>query len=197
MSGYTGTWKELLYQSGTGVGTAKNTFAVESQINDTVGMPGQPYIPKGFWLPGGPANRGIGIKACGIVSSTGTPTFTLGVRLGAAGSTTAAQILASAPITTVSSAAGGPWEFEGEFFLTTLGASGAASSGRGNGWLKCGGSGFASPFNYVLFGGASAPGNISNLDATIDNYVNFNANCSVSNVANSIQLQHLEVWGLN
>lgn len=196
MSGYTGTWKELLYQSGAGLGTAKNTFATESQINDTAGFGAQPYLPKGFWLPGN-VGRGIGIKAAGIVSSTATPTFTLGVRLGAAGNTTTAQILASAPITTVSGAAGGPWEFEGEFFLTALGASGATSSGRGNGWLKSGALGFASPFNYVLFGGAAAPGNISNVDATIDNYINFNANCNTSSVSNSIQLQRYEVWGLN
>jgi hypothetical protein len=197
MSGYTGTWKELLYQSGSGTGTAKNTFTTEVQINDTTGMPGQPYIPKGFWLPGGPANRGIGIKASGIVSSTGTPTFTLGVRLGAAGSITAAQILASAALTTVSGAANGAWEFEGEFFLTSLGASGAATAGRGMGWLKSGPNGFATPFNYPLYGGAASPGSISNLDATIDNYVNFNAACSASSVSNAITCQRLEVWGLN
>jgi hypothetical protein len=197
MSGYTGTWKELLYQSGAGLGTPKNTFLAEVQINDTAGMPGQPYIPKGFWLPGGPANRGIGIKAMGVVSSTGTPTFTLLCRLGTQGSTTAAAILQSAAMTTVTGAAGGAWEFEGEFFLTSLGASGAASSGRGQGWLKCGANAFASPFNYPLYGGGSSPGSLSNLDTTIDNFVNFNSICSVSNLANQIQLQHLEVWGLN
>jgi hypothetical protein len=195
MSGYGNTWKELLYQSPT-LATAKNTFTTEVQINDTAGMGAQPYIPKGFWAPGG-YGRGIEIYAAGIVSSTATPTFTLGCRLGAAGSITAAQILASAALTTVSGAANGFWEFWGKFYLTALGASGAASSGRGIGKLSSGPSGFATPFNYPLYAGGASPGAISNLDATIDNYVNLNAACSASNVANQIQLQKLEVWCLN
>jgi hypothetical protein len=194
--GNTGTWVETLYTS-TGVGTAKNTFAVESQINDVAGMGVQARIPKDFWLPNNAQiGRGIRIKAAGIVSSTGTPTYTLTCRLGAQGNTTTAAILQTPAMTTVSGAANGFWEFEGDFILTAIGGVGANSSGRGIGHVLSGASAFATSI-YPLFGGGASPGSISNLDTSVDNFVNFNANCSTSNVANQIQLLKLLVKGLN
>lgn len=196
MSFYTGTSVELLYAS-TAPGTAKNTFTTEVQINDTAGMGVQCHLPADFWFPNKPNSigRGIRVVARGILSTTGTPTFTFTVRLGAAGSITAAIALGSAAITTGSGVTNQAWEFEGDFILEAIGAAGANSTGRGTGQMQ--GGGLASPFNFPLWGGAASPGTVATVDTSITNYVNFNVACSASSASNTVTLQQLLVYGLN
>lgn len=198
MSFLTGTNTELIYAS-TAAGTAKNTFTSEVQINDTAGMGAQANLPPNIWGVGGnkqqAVGRGIRIVARGIVSSTATPTYTFTVRLGAAGSTSTAIVLGSAAITTGSGISNQYWEFEGDVILESLGAAGTNSTVRGIGSIESGG--FASPFSYVLYGGAASPGTVATVDTTITNYINFNVACSASSSSNSITIQQLLVFGLN
>lgn len=190
----TGTIGELIYANTT-AGTAKNTFTSEAQINDTTGMGGQASLPPFLWGPG--RNAGIGrtiqIKARGILSSTGTPTYTFSTRLGAAGSTSAAIVLGSAALTTGSGVTNQIWEFEGEFTMVTIGAAGANSTTLGTGLISS--PGLASPFIYPIYGGAASPGTVATVDVSIQNYINFNVACSASSASNSITLQHLMVFG--
>jgi hypothetical protein len=195
MSFITGTNTELLYAS-TAAGTAKNTFTAETTLNDTAGMGAQVHLPPDFWLSApNSVGRGIRIVARGILSSTATPTYTFSVRLGAAGSTTAAIVLGTAALTTGSGVTNQLWELEGDVILTTLGAAGTNSTVRGIGLLDCGG--LASPFSYPAWGGAASPGTVATVDTTITNYININVACSASSASNSIQLLQLLVFGLN
>lgn len=194
MSNYTGTVMELLYAS-TAVGTAKASFTSEAQINDTAGMGVQARIPADFWLPNNAQlGRGLLIKARGILSSTGTPTFTPTIRLGTAGSTSGPIILGGAALTTVSGAANAPFEIEGEIVLTAKGADGANSTLRGIGRILS--PGLATSY-AALWGGAASPGVVATVDTSINNYINVNVACSASSASNTITLQQLLVYGLN
>lgn len=194
MSFITGTNTELIYASTT-AGTAKASFTSEVQINDTAGMDVQAHLPPDFWLPSQRSEgQGIRIVARGIVSSTGTPTYTFSIRLGTAGSTSAAIVLGTAALTTGSGVSNQIWQMEGDFVVTNIGATGANSAGQGVGLIW--GSGFATTINPA-YGGAATPGTVSTLDTSITNYINFNVACSASNAANSITLQQLLVFGLN
>lgn len=195
MSFLTGTNTETIYIS-TNPGTAKNTFTTEVQINDTTGMGVQAQLPPQFWLPSPNAyGKAIRIIARGILSSTGTPTYTFTVRLGAAGSVTAAICLGSAAISTGSGVTNQIFEFDGEITMMTQGAAGANSTARGIGTVTSGG--FAAPYFYSLYGGAASPGTVATVDTSIVNYVNFNVACSASSASNTITLQQLMVQGLN
>lgn len=198
MSGWTGTYQELLYAS-TAAGIARNTFTAEAILNDTANMGASAYLPKGFWLPGASnsVGRAIRIVARGILSTTGSPTFTWAVRLGASQSTTAPIVLGTAALTAGATVTNRQWELEGDVVLTALGGSGGASTVRGTGILTSGG--LASPFQGDVWAGAppASPGTVATVDATIDNYISVNAACGTSNAANAIQLLQLLVFGLN
>jgi hypothetical protein len=195
MSFLTGTSQELIYAS-TSAGTAKNTFTAEVQINDTAGMGVQAHLPADFWLPNkSSVGRGLRLVARGIVSTTATPTFTFSIRFGAAGNTTSANVLGTAAITTGSGVSNQLWELEGDIILETIGAAGTNSTVRGLGQIA--GGGFASPFNFAVFGGGATPGTVATVDTTIVNFINFNVACSASSVSNQIQILQLMVWGLN
>ncbi len=196
MSFLTGTNTELIYASAA-AGTAKNTFTSEVQINDTAGMGVQAHLPADFFLPNNTQKgRGIRIVARGILSSTGTPTYTFTVRAGAAGNTTSAILLGSAALTTASGISNKGWEFEGDVFLEAIAGAGTNSTVRGAGMINSP-AGLASPFSYELWGGAAQPGTVATLDTSITNYINFNVACSASSASNSIQILQLLVFGLN
>jgi hypothetical protein len=191
----TSTNVELIYAS-VGPGTAKNTFTTEVQINDTAGMGVQAHLPADFWLPSkGDIGRGIHVTARGILSSTATPTYTFATRTGAAGSTTTANILGSAALTTGSGVSNQLFDFEGDVIMETIGAAGTNSTVRGMGTLTSGG--LASPFLYPIGGGAASPWTVATVDTSITNFINFNVACSASSSSNTITLQMLMVFGLN
>ncbi len=196
MSFLTGTNTELIYANTT-AGTAKNTFTTEVSINDTTGMGVQAHIPPDFFLPNpNQVGRGLRIVARGILSSTGTPTYTFTIRSGTAGSITSAIMLGSAALTTGSGVTNQPWELQGDIVLVSQGAAGANSTLRGMGTIIS--PGLASPFMYGIGAGASlTTPTVATFSADITNYINFNVACSASSASNSIQLQQLLVFGLN
>lgn len=198
MSYNTGTNVELLYGS-VNSGVNKNTFTTEVTVNDVATMGVPPVIPAKYFFPNNAnaVGRGIRVVARGVLGVTGTPTFTPTVRLGATpGAVTGPIILgAAAAITMQSGVTNQLFEIVGEFFLKTIAGPGANSTGRGIGKIMCGG--FASPFVAPLWGNSAAPGDVSGIDWSVDNYVNVNFAASVSNVANAVQLHQLEVYGLN
>lgn len=194
MSFLTGTNTELIYVSKS-AGTAKNTFTTEVLINDTAGMGVQAHLPADFWLPNNTsAGKAIRIVARGILSSTGTPTYTFTIRGGAAGAITGAILIGSAAVTTGSSVTNQFWELDGTFSLTAIGAAGANSSGNGIGCIINTG---LSASIIPIYGGGVTPGTVTTLDTSITNFINFNVACNVSSVSNTITLQQLEVYGLN
>lgn len=194
MSFETGTSCELLYAS-TAVGTAKASFTSEALINDTAGMGVQYHLPDDFWMPNqNQTGRGIRIVARGILSATGTPTYTFTIRAGPAGSTTAAILLGTNAQTTVSGPTNVMWELEGDIILTAIGATGNNSTVRGIGMLKSAG---LATLLMQAYGGGASPGTVATLDTSINNYINVNVACSASSASNSVTLQQLLVFGLN
>lgn len=194
MSFLTGTNCELIYASAA-AGTAKASFTSEVQINDTAGMGVQAHLPPDFWSPNNvQKGRGIHLVAKGIVSSTGTPTYTFTIRLGSAGNTTLALVLGSAALTTGSGISNQYFELAGDVVLETMGAAGTNSTVRGIGY--CLSPGFANKID-PLYGAAASPGTVATVDTSITNYVNFNVTCSASSASNTITLQQLLLYGLN
>lgn len=195
MSFLTGTNVETIYASTT-AGTAKASFTSEVQINDTTGMGVQPNLPPSFFLPNPTqVGKGIAIIARGILSSTGTPTYTFTIRSGAAGSTSAAILLGSAALTTGSGVSNQPWELRGEVFLVSQGAAGANSTVRGTGMIIS--PGLATTIAGVGAGASLTTPTVATLDASITNFINFNVTCSASSASNTITLQSLQIYGLN
>lgn len=194
MSFETGTVTELLYAN-TAVGIAKNTFTSEVTINDATTMGVQAHLPPDFWLPNNnQIGRGLHIIARGILSSTGTPTYTPTIRLGAAASTSGPIILGGAALTTGSGVSNQFWEIEGDVILTAIAGAGGNSTVRGIGRMIS--PGLATTI-APLYGGAATPGTVATVDTSITNYINLNITCSASNAANTITCQQLLVFGLN
>jgi len=192
MSFLTGTNCELIYANDTAF-TAKNTFTTEVTIDDQTGGGPAAFLPQGFVNY---SRKGLRIEARGILSSTGTPTYTLTLRSGTIGNITAAILLGLPALTTLTKNTNKGWEFEGSIIFKDPSGSGAASSGTGAGMITCP-AGLASPFTYELWGGAAQPGSFSTFDPTIQNFIHFNVACSASSASNSIQLLEFLVYGLN
>jgi len=190
----TTTAKELIYQN-QNPGTARNTFTAEGLLNDTAGMGPQAVLPPYYFLPSGSIAKAIKIVACGILSTTGSPTFTWTVRLGASG-TSAPIILGGVALTAGTTVSNKQWWAEGTVYMKTPGAAGGNSTmvGTGEVWSY---TGLASPFGGELWGGAAQPGTIATVDISITNFISFNVACGTSNASNAIQLLMLQVWGMN
>lgn len=191
---------KMLYAS-TAPGSAKNTFTTETNLNDSSGM-GVPFrFPADFWLPNNnQVARGFKIVARGIVSSTGTPTFTPVFRLGAAAAAITGPIIGTttAALTTGSGVSNKGWEAELDVFMKTMAAPGANSTIQGVGRFLS--SGFAIIYNELYAASAvasgAAPGNLATIDPTIPNWLCVNALCSASSASNSITLTQLQVYAL-
>lgn len=196
MSFLTGTNTELIYSS-TAVGATLSSFTTEVLANTTATMGVQAHLPPDFFAPNNvQLGRGIRIVARGILSSTGTPTYTFTVRAGASANTTSAILLGSAAITTGTTVTNQFWELQGDVVLTAIGAAGTNSTVRGIGSIVS--PGFASTtLIQPVYGGAASPGTVATLDTSVTNYLNFNIACSASSPSNTITLQQLLVFGLN
>lgn len=190
----TGTNVELLYAS-IAAGASLNTFTAEANLNTTATIPQPAKLGADFFLDDpGQIGRGIKIVAQLVIGSTGTPTFTVTIRMGnTQGAVTGTIALGSAAITTITGAAAKGARAEGDVILNTVAAPGANSTIRGTGTVA--GAAFTTPGD--LFGGAASPGTVATFDTTVTNFINVNAACGTSNAANTIQLLQLLVYGLN
>lgn len=195
MSFITNTVVETLYAS-TAPGLTKNTFTTEAQLNTTATMGVQAKIlPDFFGASPGEVGRGIRIEASGVLGCTGTPTIALRVRGGAAANIATAPLLAgSGAVTLASGLTAVGWKFSVDMFLSAIGAAGANSTITGQGYLLIGG---ATAAMWPVFVGESSPGSLATLDTSIVNFINFNAAFSASNVANTVTLNQLTMYGLN
>jgi hypothetical protein len=178
------------------IGTAKNTFTTEALINDVAGMGPQAKIRADFWDSSPFAiAKTLRVVARGIFGSTGTPTFTFNIRLGASG--VAGPIgLGTGALTTLTTITNKLWELEGDIVMVTPAGAGANSTIRGIGHIRSG-QGLSAPGIYEAWGGNAQPGTVATVDTTIVNFINMTAACSASNVLNTIQVLQLLVVGLN
>jgi hypothetical protein len=195
-----GSYRNCLYAS-TVAGTSKNTFTTELCLNaGSDAMKSQAKITPDFWgpSPSDAIGRGFHIIARGIISTTGTPTFTWTVRgLGTTSTpniTTAPVLLGGTAITTLSAVSSAIWEIEGDVVLEALG-TGPLSTIRGLGRVSS--AGFSAAGTGNMFGGGATPGTTATFDTTVTNFINVNVACGTSSASNICQLLQLIVEAIN
>lgn len=196
-----GSYAETMY-SNTTVGTAKNTFTTEFQINDTAGMGGLPTIPANYFYP--PVGLGKTIKIIGEVIQLGTastpPTWLVTHRLNPvvtpAVPPTGPSIGAMTAAITGTTTASTLWRSELDVQLTLFGAAGNNSTLRGAGmvWSP---TGFVSPFMAALLGAGASPGTVATFDWSLLNTLTYGVTCGTSLAANQVTLISLIMIGLN
>lgn len=204
MSFVTGTNVETLYAS-TAVGASLNTFTTEALLNTTATMGAQYHLQPDFWLPNPKsAGQGIAIVAFGTLASTGSPTYTLSVRGGAAGNVSAATTVwaGTSAMTTIAGATTAVWKLEAYCILKTLGAAGTGTSTLfSTGYVDS--DGLLGTGDHRVAGGLTtagtlvAPGTVATLDTSITNYINLTVACSASSASNIFALTSLQIFGLN
>lgn len=190
------SFTELLYANKTSF-AAKNTFTTEVAINDTAAE-AEAMLPPWYFSPATRLPGALRFQARGIMGTqnVASQTFTMTIRLGAAASITAVIVLGSAAISMTQNLTTKLWELEGDVIIRTLGTTGATGTGNGLG-LWSAPAIMLTPFVAELFGGAAQPGTFTTFDPSITNFINYNAACGTSNVANTITLLQLLVSGLN
>jgi hypothetical protein len=190
MSSYSGTLPELYY-SFSAAGTALSTFTSEASL---MGVYPIPQIPATFFSALGQHSSSMKIKARLNVGTTGTPTFTLSVRLLSSATSWSAGglLLGSSPALTAASGVTNAWaDMDMDVILQSI-AAGAATSQVGS-FGTISGSAFTSP-------GSIPANNTSANNATLDNtgatqyFLWLSAACGTSNASNKIQLQALKVY---
>jgi hypothetical protein len=200
-SGLTNTWAEVLYSNPT-VGTAKNTFTTEFQVNDTAGMGPVATLPAWFFLPSRARGQALRVVARGVQLGTGsTPptwlwTFRLNPVVTPAVPPTGPIIAGGVAAVTGTTTASALWEAEFDVQLTLEGAAGNNSTLRGLGQVTSQ-RGLVSPFGMDLFGGAASPGTVATFDMSLLASLTVGITCGTSLAANQMQLLQLLVMGLN
>lgn len=199
-----GTVTELIYSNPT-VGTAKNTFTTEFQINDTAGMGPIASLPAYFFYPGSSRGKALRVVARGILSTTGTPTWRWTFRLNPVvtpANPPTGPIIAdqTGAMTMVASAVSNKlWEAEFDVQMATEGAAGNNSTLRGLGFINFPGAqvAVANLDIFTLFGGSASPGTVATFDHSLLNTLTVGSTCGTSSSSNSIQLLQLLMFGLN
>lgn len=200
MSGYTGTFTETLYVSAV-AGNNLATFTTEAVMYAAT----QPecVIPAGFFDPTYGTNKTLRVTCRGIYSTTGTPTFTVGLRIGSAANATSGQILGtSVAITSQSTVTNLVWELECD---VTVNAVPLLGSSHNQATVGCWGmvSNLASAVANVGFTNGSAIGTqtpttaltITQTDIAL--YLVPTITCGTSSASNKWQMLQMVVQGMN
>lgn len=186
----TGTSTECLYTS-VATGTQLATFTTEDNLQKTLPPV---IIPAGFFYsPSGAIGKALRVRAYGRLGSTGSPTFTLSVRLLTSTTWSAAGIVFStAALTAGATVTLAPFQIDIDIVMRALGI-GAASTIAIMGAVT---SQTAFTTNGVL-PAANTAFTATTYDNSITNYLFLSAACGTSNAANLIQLEMLKVYGEN
>lgn len=190
MSFLTGTSTEVLYSS-IATGTQLVSFTTEDNLMKTLPPV---IIPAGFFYgPQGATGKCLKVRAYGRVGSTGTPTFTLSIRLLTSATWSAAGIaFSTAALTAGSGVTLAPFQVDIDIIMRTL-ATGAASTIAVMGSVT---SQTAFSAQGVIPAANTAFTNAT-YDNTLTNYLFLSAACSASSASNLIQLEMLKVYGEN
>jgi hypothetical protein len=197
MSATTGTWTEVIYNNNADFSATTST---SSEITLLSGINEQPTIPAGFFMNPSATRRVLSIIAKGVLTTTGTPTYTFQVRLSTTqGSSTLSgtSVAASAAITTASGVSNKYWELRLDLTCDIPGQGTNHTTLSGSGYVFSG-AGFASPFIYALSpsGGDSATWTAT-VDGALTQYINVSVTPSAASSSNVLTLKQLLVLGLN
>ena len=196
-SALTGTWTECIF-SNVADFTTLSSFTSEASLLG--GTNQQPAFPALFFNDNRARGRAITVRGMGVLSSTGTPTYTFTFRLGTtAGSSylSGTQVGVTAALTTQSGVTNKQFWFEFDLISRTPGLGSGNTTLAGAGYIGSPG-GLASPFFYPI---QPTTPDTATWTATIDSsstyYMNISCACSASSGSNAITLKHLIVAGLN
>lgn len=159
----------------------------------------QPRVQTGLFDGPDAVGRTILLRARGVVSSTGTPTYTFTVRFGTTiAAISDAAIASSAAIATASGITNKRWELELYITCRTPGQGAGNTTFSVDGKVGSAG-GFATtqPW-YALTGGLGGESGTwtvapANFDPVKENYLNLSAACSASSASNTIQCKSVEL----
>lgn len=189
MRGNSGTFSELGYFENADF-TQLASFTAEASL--LAGQNRQAVVPRHYFDRVGAA---VLVKASGILSVTGTPTFLWTNRIGTvigASDLTGAAVGVSAALAIGSGLSNQHWYMELELSCRTPGQGAGNTTLNCSGWIECAG--------FALLGKnpmAPGGGNSATWTATIDNsvelYLNLSATCSASNAANTIRCKKYNV----
>lgn len=197
MSGYTGTYCETLYSSSV-PGASLATFTTEAIMYAAT----QPecLIPASFFDPTYGVNKTLRVTCRGVYSTTSTPTFTVGLRIGATAAATSGAIMGtSLAITSQSTVTNLIWELECDITAQSL----ALASAHNEAVLVCTGlvSGVSAGANGFSNGsaiGTQTPTTALTLtQADVANYLIPTVTCGTSSASNKWQMLQMIVQGLN
>jgi len=187
---------QLIFENASNY-TALSSFT--SEANLLAGQSGErPAFPPLYFNM--VQRRTFRVLARGIVGSTGTPTFTITIRLGTSTTwaTTDSQIGITQAITTASGISNKWWELNFQMTCTIQGLGSNNMTLSGSGSIRSPG-GFASPFEYAIEPTApdTATWTVANTDGALVQYLGLSATCSVSDASNTIQVKQLYCYGEN
>ena len=161
----------------------------------------RPIIPAGFFDPARGGGKRIKIEASGILSTTGTPTwtFTVGMGTSTTWSSSDSDLGVTAAMTTIASGVSNRyWKLDFDIHCVSVGIG-------SNGMTLCssgiifGPTAFASPFMYDLAPTTppTATWTTAVWDSAVTYYIGLSAACGSASASNALKVQQLAVYGLN
>ena len=191
MSWTTGTQTEAL-AANTAVASAFSTFTSAQYVGATTSAA---YLPANFFLPSLGVGKSILVKAFGVLSTTGTPNFTLAFSANTTqGTYNSSGILATTAATAMGSGVTNvPWEAEAIITCVSTGASGTFLS---NGMFKVYSSG-TSLVAARLSSSQANPNTAMTLSTESAYYVEVAATWGASSASNTVTVYQTAVLGLN
>lgn len=195
MSWTTGTQAELL-AANTSIPAAYASFTSAQYIGPSV--TGSGYLPANFFLPNTGVGKTLLVKAFGVLGTTATPTFTMGVSANTTqGTYNSSGVFAVTASTTLSSGVTTvPWALE---VLITCTATGSSGSFLADGMLTI----YNAVTTATAWNGARCSSSTANpntgltLSTEVAYYVELFASFGASSASNLVNVYNVAVLGLN
>jgi hypothetical protein len=191
MSWTTGTQAEQL-AANTAVGSAYASFTSAQYIGPS--STGSGYLPANFFLPNTGVGKTIMVVAYGVLSTTSTPNFTIGVTANTTqGTYNSSGIFATSAATAMASGASNqPWELQ---VLITCTATGSSGSFLADGMFKVYNG--TSLIAARVSSSTANPNTALTLSTESAYYVELAGTWSASSSSNTVQCYNVSVLGLN
>jgi hypothetical protein len=188
----TGTQTEAL-SANNAVGTAFASFTSAQYIGPSASAAA--YLPANFFLPSYGSSKSLLLKAFGVISTTGTPNFTMGVTANTTqGTYNSSGILATTAATAQGSGETNvPWELE---VLITCSGTGSSGSFLSDGLWKVYPTG-TSLIAARCSSSTANPNTALTLSTESAYYVELAGTFSASSASNTVQCYNVAVLGLN
>lgn len=188
-----GSYSELLYSmpfNGPALANTVTRSLLSTPASTTSSAPFK--IPAGFFNPGAGIGQAIRVVARGIMSTTGTPTFTFAAALDPTQGTFGTNLASTGAFTTASGLASALWEAEFECTCQSLGTSGVLTVA---GVLTIGAAANAATTAATAYMIGTASDVLINTN--VDNYLELWGTWGTASASNTATLYQYMVHGLN